>query len=172
VDGPPDITSPAQASARTGAAFSFQVVATGYPKPTFARVGPLPTGVSLSPSGMLSGTPPAGTGGSYVVTIVARNSAGEATQRFTLVVDGPPDITSPAQASARTGAAFSFQVVATGYPAATFTQRGSLPKGVTLSPSGRLSGTPVATGSYTFVITATNASGTAHQSFTLKVLRG
>jgi hypothetical protein len=76
-----------------------------------------------------------------------------------------------ASASATVGKSFSFSVSATGYPAPTFTERGTLPKGVTLSGAGLLSGTP-ATGTaatYAVTITATSAAGSVQQSFTLKV---
>lgn len=54
---------------------------------------------------------------------------------------------------------YSHQVVAS--PASTYTfaiTSGSLPPGLTLSPSGLLSGTPTLAGGYTFTITATDTS--------------
>ncbi|HTT89406.1 MAG TPA: putative Ig domain-containing protein, partial [Acidimicrobiales bacterium] len=95
---------------------------------------------------------------------------GTATQRFTLVVDEAPKITSRPQATAQDGATFRFQVMATGYPKPTFAKVGSLPKGVSLSPSGLLLGTPVAAANYIVTISAANALGTARQDFTIKVL--
>jgi hypothetical protein len=66
----------------------------------------------------------------------------------------------------------SFTVTATGFPAPTFTKTGTLPAGVTLTSTGKLSGTPVAgaAGSYPITITASNGVGSnATQSFTLTV---
>ena len=47
-------------------------------------------------------------------------------------------------------------MTATGFPAPTFTETGSLPTGVTLPPAGVLSGTPTASGSFPITITAAN----------------
>jgi Bacterial Ig-like domain (group 3)/YDG domain/Galactose oxidase, central domain len=66
---------------------SFQVTATGVPAPTFSFTGTLPSGVTLSSAGLLSGTPAAGTVGSYPITITAQNGISpNATQNFTLIV--------------------------------------------------------------------------------------
>ena len=64
--------------------------------------GSLPTGVTLigNPDGTatLTGTPAAGTGGSYTFTITASNGVSpDATQNFTLTVDQAPAITSAEQ---------------------------------------------------------------------------
>ncbi len=89
VDGPPAITSTDQVTFYTGVASStFTVTASGYPEPTFSETGTLPSGVTLSSAGVLSGTPAAGTAGVYPITVTATNSAGTATQAFTLTVDG------------------------------------------------------------------------------------
>jgi mono/diheme cytochrome c family protein len=66
---------------------NFAVTATGVPAPTFTVFsGTLPSGVTLSTGGALSGTPATGTAGSYPVTLRATNSAGTANQSFTLTV--------------------------------------------------------------------------------------
>ena len=86
----PVITSANHATASVGVSFSFQVTASGYPAPTFGERGSLPKGVTFSTSGLLSGTPAAGSGGSYAITITATDVAGTARQSFTLVVDQAP----------------------------------------------------------------------------------
>jgi hypothetical protein len=68
-----------------GKAFSFQATATGYPAPTFTECGTLPKGLSFS-AGQISGTPAAGTAGSYTITLSASNTLGSVTQKFTLTV--------------------------------------------------------------------------------------
>jgi hypothetical protein len=66
---------------------SFTIQATGSPAPSFTETGALPTGVTLSPTGLLSGTPQPGTGGTYPITITAANGvAPNATQNFALKV--------------------------------------------------------------------------------------
>lgn len=66
---------------------SFQVTALGYPPPAFSETGALPTNVTLSAAGLLSGTPAVNTGGTYPITIFASNGIPpDATQNFTLQV--------------------------------------------------------------------------------------
>ena len=73
---------------------------TGFPAPTLAIGGvALPAGVTFADNGngtaTLSGTPAAGTGGTYDVTFTATNGIGaNAAQAFTLTVNEPPIITS------------------------------------------------------------------------------
>ena len=110
------------------------------------------------------------TGGSYTVVATYSGDAtyGPSSATLTQLVDQAPAITSAAKTTVATGKSFTFAVTATGYPAPTFTESGALPKGVTLSSSGTLSGTPSGSAaSYVITITATNAAGSAQQSFTL-----
>ena len=86
----PAITSANQTTFTVGAAGSFTVDTTGVPAPSLTETGTLPSGVTFQDngngSGMLSGTP-AGTGGSYAVTITANNGVGTAAnQSFTLTI--------------------------------------------------------------------------------------
>jgi hypothetical protein len=141
--------------------------------------GVLPAGVTFSVSctticvGSLGGIPAAGTGGIYPLTFTAINSVGTATQNFTLKVSQAPAITSANNATFVTGNAGTFTVMATGFPAPTFSVTGALPSGVTLNPAtGVLSGTPGAgtAGTYPLTLTASNGVGAnATQSFTLTV---
>ncbi len=88
---PPNITSATSTVFNLGVNGQFQVTATGRPAPTFSATGPLPAGVTLSPAGLLGGTPAAGTGGSYPIVITASNGvAPTANQNFTLMVNRPP----------------------------------------------------------------------------------
>lgn len=91
VNVPPAITSANTTTFRVGAAGSFNVTATGTPAPGISFTGSLPSGVTLSSGGLLSGTPAAGTGNaSYPITITANNTVPpNATQAFTLVVLSP-----------------------------------------------------------------------------------
>jgi hypothetical protein len=86
---PPGITSANTAAFTAGAAGSFTVTATGFPAPTFSESGTLPSGVTFL-NGLLSGTPAAGTGGTYNLTITASNGVGSnATQAFALTINQP-----------------------------------------------------------------------------------
>jgi MBG domain/Bacterial Ig-like domain (group 3)/Putative Ig domain len=175
VDQPPAITSASSATFTVGTAGSFSVTRTGFPSPVFSETGALPTGVTFSGAGLLSGTPAAGSGGSYPITITASNGVGSnATQDFILTVDQAPSITSANSAAFTVGTSGSFTVTSSSFPTATFSETGALPAGLTFSAAGLLSGTPTGTsGSYPITITASNGVGTnATQSFTITVNAG
>ena len=81
---------------------------------------------------------------------------------------GVPTFTlSAAPSSVTVNTAYSYQFAATGTP--TFTATGTLPTGLTLSTAGLLSGTPIALGTYTFSVVATNAGGATPTSVTILV---
>jgi CSLREA domain-containing protein len=173
VNQAPQITSANSATFTVGSSGSFTVTtaAGAYPTPTTVETGTLPSGVIFS-GGVLSGTPAAGTGGSYPLTITAMNGTTNATQSFTLNVDQAPAITSASSTNFTVGTSGSFSVTATGFPAPTFSETGTLPSGVTISSAGTLSGTPAAGtgGSYSLTITASNGVGSnSIQNFTLYI---
>src|SRR5206468_3242104 len=90
-------TSANSATFIVGAPGSFTVTATGLPTTmTFSETGALPNGVTLNSStGVLSGTPTAGTAGAYSITLIANNGVTpNGTQSFTLTVAQVPVITS------------------------------------------------------------------------------
>jgi hypothetical protein len=87
VGAKPVITSANSTNATTGHSFSFQVVATGSPTPTFSYTGTLPHGVTFNTStGVLSGTPSNGSQGNYSINVTATNSLGSTSQSLTLNV--------------------------------------------------------------------------------------
>jgi len=173
VNQTPVFTSQNSTSFLLGSSGSFQVTASGFPAPTFSTTSPLPAGVSLISPGVLSGTPGAGTQGSYPITITASNGIGTSpTQNFTLNVDLPPTFTSGASTTFTTGALGSFTATASGFPAPTFSTTSALPAGVTLTAAGVLSGTPGPGTGAVYPITITAANGVApnaSQNFTLTV---
>jgi hypothetical protein len=181
---PPAITSANHATFITGATSTFTVTTTGSPIPSLTRTGALPSGVTFVDSGngtgTLSGTPAAGTYGTYTISFRAHNSAPpDATQTFTLTVNAAPAITSANNTSFATGASGSFTVTTTGLPIPSLTKTGSLPTGVSFidngNGTGTLAGTPAAgsDGTYDIVFKAHNAaSPDATQNFTLTVNPG
>lgn len=175
VDLSPTITSLANATFTVGSAGTFTVTATGFPAPTFGESGALPTGLSFNTTtGVLSGTPAANTGGTYSLQFTAQNGVNpNATQIFSLTINQAPAITSAASTTFAVGSNNSFTVTASGFPAPTLSQTGTLPSGVTFNTAtGVLSGTPASgtQGSYPITFTAQNGVGTnANQSFTLTV---
>lgn len=172
------ITTGASATFTTGKAGTFAVKAAGTPAPTVTEAGKLPAGVSLSAAGTLSGTPKAGTGGTYPISITADNGLGSAVaQRFTLTVDQPAAITSANHATFTHGKHGSVTIRTSGYPTATVKESGTLPSGLKFTAgkdgTATISGTPAQSAkgkTYVLRLTATNKVGaTATQRFTIKV---
>jgi hypothetical protein len=99
-------------------------------------------------TGYVSGTPQAGSGGQYPVTITASNGVGiPAVQDLAVTVDESPAITSANNWTSTIGVTSTFTVTtAAGYPAAyTLAELGTLPAGLSLSISGEsatISGIP------------------------------
>ncbi|HEU5214655.1 MAG TPA: putative Ig domain-containing protein [Gaiellaceae bacterium] len=181
VDQPPAITSPASTTFTAGSAGTFTVTTSGFPAPGLLETGALPGGVTFVDNGdgtaTLAGTPDAGSGGVYALTISAVNGVlPDATQDFTLTVDEAPSITSAAATTFTVGSAGTFTVTTGGFPAASLSESGALPSGVTFVDNGdgtaTLAGTPDAGtgGTYDLSFAASNGIGTdASQDFTLTV---
>lgn len=176
----PEIWSANSTTFTVGSAGSFKVMATGSPMPSLSNEGTLPSGVFFTDNGdgtaTLAGTPVPETQGSYPFTIRAINSVSpDATQAFTLTVNGTaPAITSANATTFTGGSAGSFTVTATGLPTPALSYAGALPSGVTFTDNGNgtatLAGTTDAAGSYSFTINATNrVPPDATQEFTLTV---
>lgn len=157
-------TPPIGAPSVTYGPYSF--VADGFPTPTYAvqTGGALPTGLTLSGAGVLSGTPTVGgIFGPY--TIRASNVAGAFdTAPFTITLGvAPTAFSAQTPPSGAVGLSYSYIFTANGIPAPTYTiQSGTLPTGLSLNAvTGELSGTPSATGTFgPITIRATNIMGT------------
>ena len=158
------------------AAYSQTITATGGTGPyTFATTsGTLPTGLTLASSGVLSGTPTAT--GSFSFTITGTDSATPAhtgSQAYTVTINAAVAITTTTLPNGTQGTAYSQTIHATGGSGTyTFnTTTGTLPTGLTLnSSSGVLSGTPSATGGFSFTVTATDTlGGSASQAYTVTI---
>jgi hypothetical protein len=183
VDQAPAITSANHTTFTVGSAGTFTVTTTGFPKPGIVQSGAtLPSGVTFvdngNGTGTLSGTPAAGTGGTYSLTFTVSNGVlPNAAQTFTLTVDQAPAITSAASTIFKVGSAGTFTVTTTGFPKPAIVQSGAtLPSGVTFvdngNGTGTLSGTPALGTNGTYLITFTASNGilpNATQSFTLTV---
>ena len=179
VTEPPVITSADHTTFVVGTAGSFTVGTAGIPVPSLSEAGTLPAGVTFvdhGGSGTLSGTPTAG--GVFSISFTAQNGIGSpVTQPFTLTVNQAPAITSASSTTFTVGAAGSFTVNATGIPSPSIGETGALPAGVTFidngNGTGTLSGTPIATGTFSISFTAQNGVGSpATQTFTLTVGKG
>lgn len=160
------------------AAYSAQLTASGGTAPyTFKLAsGSLPTGLTLSSSGLLAGTP-SQQQNAVSFSVQASDANGVTGQiAYTLsVVLGTTLTLGPASLpSATVGAAYSEQLTASGGTGPyTFTFSGSLPAGLTLSSSGLISGTPTQQAAANFTVTAKDANGVIGQlACTLSVAPG
>jgi hypothetical protein len=180
----PIVTSPNNTTFTVGAASTFLITTTADPTVTaITRTGTLPSGVIFTDQGngtaTLTGTPAAGTNGTYPLQFSATNGSGTGTQAFTLTVNpmsgGEPVITSANTTTFVIGAAGSFTVTSTGTPTATIGVTGAFPSGVTFTNNGdgtaTVAGTaaPGTAGLYPLTFTASNSVGTAVQNFTLHI---
>ncbi len=168
----PTIGGPATDTYTVGQAGSTTFTqTTGHPLGIFSSLGALPGGVtfdgSVAGQGTYSGTPAAGTGGIYNLTVKDDNGTPPAaTAPFTLTVNEATGLTGPATASFQVGTAGqSGEFVATGFPVPSFSQSG-LPGGLALASTGsgkvRISGTAAngTGGLHAVTVTAQNGVGT------------
>ena len=168
--GAPSITSALSKSGNIGSPFSYQITATNSPA-TFGAA-PLPHGLSVNTSGLISGTPTAA--GTTNVTLTAGNGTGNGTATLVVTIGAPippPVINSSASKAGNLGTALTYQITATNNPA-SFTATG-LPAGLSVDPAtGAITGTPTAAGTTKATIKASNASGTGSAYLTFVIAAG
>ncbi len=164
-----------------GTSYSQQLAATGGTTPYTWSVptGTLPDGLLLSTSGLLSGTPT--TAGSFTFTVQVEDASatpGLAQATFSVTINPNPAqavaITTGALPTGTVGHAYLAQLQAAGgtAPYAWAVVAGALPGGLALSPTGSISGTPGAEGSFAFTVEVADASATPHtatKQFTISV---
>jgi hypothetical protein len=138
--------------------------ATGTAPFTWAvTAGAVPTGLTLSSGGSLSGTPTVA--GTYSFTATATDAAGAtASQGYNSIVIAPlPSIATALQDWTVNRAYPSTTLLTsggTGTPGYSWAVTGgNLPTGLSLNGAGLVSGTPTATGPYSATVTVTDAAG-------------
>ena len=162
------ITAPLQIvttdlTATVGQQFSATFVAQGGTPPYSWSLtgGSLPSGISTTSSGSLSGVPLSP--GSFTFSAGVKDNQGStATQSIRFVVNPASLVVSTALPEATAGQQYSAQLSATGgIPPYTWSAAsGSLvPKGLVLSVDGKLSGTPTDAGIFTFAVTVSDGAG-------------
>ncbi|TBR35967.1 MULTISPECIES: putative Ig domain-containing protein [Dyella] len=158
------VYAPTTVGGTVGVAYSQPMAgATGGTAPyTYTASGSLPPGLTLAANGTLSGTPTGG--GTYTFTITAKDSStgtgpfSTTSGSLTLNIGAPTITVTPTSLTLRAGNPVSQTIVASGgISPHTFSALG-LPAGLTLDANGLLHGTPTATGSVNFTITATDKS--------------
>jgi hypothetical protein len=128
---------------------------------TYSESGTLPTGMVLSSSGLLSGTPLQT--GSFNITVTGTDANGCTGKiSYTLVINCPVITVNPTSVPAAVQYVAYSTVQFTqagGVGAVTFSTASSLPAGMSLSPAGVLSGTATQAGSFSITVTATDGNG-------------
>ena len=181
---PPTLFSAATPPAgTTNTPYSYQFVANGSAPQTYSvQSGVLPSGLSLSAAGVLSGTPlVSGTFGPIVVR--ATNGAGFLdSSPISITINTPiPSVSPPPQPvftfptisggtfSGSVGIPLGIAVNTSGNPAPGVSMNGgTLPPGISLV-DGNLRGIPTQIGTYTFILAATNSVGTATALVTVNI---
>ena len=163
----PVITSDLIAPGIAGTTFHYQIVGSNMPT-RFSAAG-LPSGLSINTeSGVITGTPTAGT---FTVTIDATNAGGTGTASLTIAISataGAPAITSPLTASGVVGTAFLYQIVGSNAP--TGFNALPLPNGLTVNTStGAITGIPTTVTDTHVMLTVTNAIGSGSATMTITI---
>jgi hypothetical protein len=157
------IVTSSLAPARTGVASTQQLSASGGVPPYGWTLvsGSLPPGLTMSSSGLISGTPTVA--GNYGFTARVMDAAAASVQgTFTLLVSASLSITSCPAPNATQGQLYSSTAVATGgqTPYSWTLASGILSAGLTLNSStGGLSGIPSDSGIYAYTLLITDKNG-------------
>lgn len=162
-----------------GSAYNSALSATGGVTPyTWSLVGgALPNGLSLSTTGIISGTPTGASSSSFTVRVLDnQGTPASATRSFTInIAPAPLVITTPSPlAGGQMGSGYNTTLAVSGGTGPYFWSivGGALPAGLSLSVGGVLSGTPSAAGTSSFTVQVSDSQTPAHnttQSYTLTV---
>ncbi|GAC1702498.1 MAG: hypothetical protein NVS9B4_08040 [Candidatus Acidiferrum sp.] len=160
-------------NATAGTAYSQQLQSGGGTAPITWSVtlGSLPTGLTLSSGGLISGTPTAPATSNFTVQAADSSTPQQlATKALSIVVDPAPlAITTTTLPSATIGVAYNASVQSSGgTPPVTWAVTvGVLPTGLALNSStGAITGTPTALGTSTFTVQATDSATPTAQTKT------
>src|SRR5215467_1936438 len=176
------IATMALPSGQVNAAFATTLTATGGTAPYSWSIssGSMPTGLSLSAStGQISGTPTQAGTTSFTVQVKDSSSTPQTTSKSLSITIAtavaPVQITTSSVSAGQVGSAYSTTLAAAGgtTPYSWSLSAGALPAGLTLSSAGTISGTPTASGSFSFTVKVTDATTptaqTATQSLSLSI---
>ncbi|MCL5047266.1 MAG: putative Ig domain-containing protein [Firmicutes bacterium] len=166
-------TPPTIPQVEAGQSLSVQLAATGGKSPyTFSTVGALPSGVSLSSTGLINGSPTQS--GDFTATLVATDNNHLSVQtKVTFIVTPGPTITTQTLPLVVQGENFSDILSALGGtpPYSWYIAKGAIPGGLLLTSNGILQGRPGVPGVYAIdvkVVDSIGASSTLTFSFTVK----
>lgn len=121
----------------------------------------LPAGLSVSTSGVISGTPTSTgtTSVTFKVTDSTTPNAASSTKAISIVRYALPSVSTTSLASGAVGTVYSASVAATGGKATLVWTSTALPAGLTMTTAGVISGTPTTVGTTSVTFTVTDANG-------------
>ena len=174
--GTPVIKAAALPDGAEGMAYpGATLTATGPGPITWADDGTLATiGLTLNTStGAISGTPAAGTAGTHNFTATATNAYGSTTRQFTITIKSAvPGITTASLSKGTVNMYYEATLLAT-IGVTWSLDSGNLPGGLTLvSGTGKIYGTPTASGTFTFTVKATSTAaggGSTTKQFSITI---
>ena len=154
-----------------GMVYSHALTAIGTRTVTWSLMnGSLPDGLTLSSEGVISGTP--SEIGTFMFNVTATDITGNIVLRFSMTVAAAaPEIATSSLPNGTVGTAYSQMLTATGTGTISWSvASGSLPAGLSLSSdTGAISGTPTATGMFSFVVKATGDNGSDMRALSMNV---
>ena len=166
---PPTLSQPGNQFSTVGhpAALQLQAVDADGDALIYAATG-LPAGLGISASsGLVSGTPTIA--GNYSVTVSASDASASVQRSFTWSVQAAnvaPILTNPGSQTTTTGEFVQLQLQATDANSDPLVfAASSLPAGLQLANTGRISGIPTTAGSYTVTATVTDGALSSQQVF-------
>jgi len=168
------ITTTSLNSGTVGTQYTTTLAASGGTTPYTWNASGLPSGLSLSSSGALSGTPSAsGTFSISVKVTDAANTSASATLTLAIQTSGVLTITSVSMPAGTVSSGYSELLTASGgkSPYSWTLKSGALPAGLSLNATGLISGTVTATpASYSFSVQVTDSvQAIATQSLTITI---
>ncbi len=116
-------------------------------------MGSVPTGLLLSPTGILSGTLTQNTNGAFTVRVSDASGASSLISYLFNVNPAGMSLSSNVAATGSVGQLYTSRLTASGASSYTL-DSGALPPGLTLASDGTLSGTPTTNGTFLFTVRA------------------
>ncbi len=171
------IPSPLFVNGTVGTAFSFQVPVGGGVGPyTFTASNGMPAGLTMSNSGLITGTPTIVNGNFNTQITVTDSTSGThlVSSPASLTFNNQPAalaISSPLTARAVKNSNFNYQVQVTGGSSPYTYAATGLPAGLSISGNGQISGNPTSAGSTNVDLSVTDNNGTnVHATLVIGVL--
>ena len=165
VQGAVSVTTSSLPGGTVGSTYAAALGATGgvTPYKWSVSAGSLPSGLTLTSSGTITGTPASAATSSFTVQVAdSESSPATSTKSLNISIHAGLAITTNSLPSGIVGTAYSTNLAATGgvtaYTWSLLT--GSLPAGLSLSGAGVISGTPAAAGTADFTVQVSDSEST------------